>query len=56
MQTLSPLQAGDEKFNHLDVAEVEKVQKAIQEKQDWFDRMCAEVAKMVGAGAGAGAG
>jgi len=38
--------AGDEKFNHLDTAEVEKVQKAISEKQEWFNRMCADVAKL----------
>merc|ERR1712039_209864 len=29
-----------------DAAEVEKVQKAIAEKQDWFNRMCADVSKM----------
>jgi heat shock protein len=46
--TTMVLQAGDDKFNHLDTAEVEKVQKAIQEKQDWFNRMCADVAQMVG--------
>jgi len=45
-KAVDSFKAGDEKFNHLDTAEVEKVQKAIQEKQDWFDRMCAEVAKM----------
>merc|ERR1719158_1513729 len=38
--------AGDEKFNHLDTAEVEKVQKAIQEKQEWFSRQCAEIQKL----------
>ena len=41
-------QAGEEKFSHLDALEVEKVTKAIQEKQDWFNRMCADVNKMVG--------
>merc|ERR1719327_1821753 len=30
--------AGDEKYNHLEAAEVDKVQKAINEKQDWFSR------------------
>merc|ERR1711892_1138163 len=35
--------AGDDKFSHLDQAEVEKVQKAIGEKQEWFSRMCAEI-------------
>lgn len=38
--------AGEEKFSHLDSLEVEKVQKAIVEKQDWFNRMCADVAKL----------
>merc|ERR1712227_713778 len=38
--------AGDEKYNHLDVADVDKVQKAIQEKQEWFSRMCAEIQKL----------
>merc|ERR1711892_1217447 len=38
--------AGDEKFAHLDQAEVEKVQKAIGEKQEWFSRMCAEIQKL----------
>lgn len=37
---------GDEKFNHLDLGEVEKVQKAIGEKQDWFNRMCSELQKL----------
>ena len=39
--------AGDKKCNHLDAVEVEKVQKAIAEKQDWFNRMYADVSKMV---------
>jgi len=38
--------AGDEKFSHLDQAEVEKVQKAIVEKQEWFSRQCAEIQKL----------
>lgn len=38
--------AGDEKFSHLDQAEVEKVQKAIAEKQEWFSRQCAEIQKL----------
>merc|ERR1712232_828290 len=37
---------GDEKYNHLDVAEVEKVKKSIQEKQDWFNKMCADIQKL----------
>jgi len=40
------LKAGDEKFSHLDQAEVEKVQKAIAEKQEWFSRQCAEIQKL----------
>ena len=44
------MQAGEDKFSHLDTLEVEKVQKAIAEKQDWFNRMCADVAKMVSNG------
>merc|ERR1712062_918517 len=38
--------AGDEKYNHLDAAEVDKVQKAIQEKQDWFNKMCTDIQKL----------
>jgi len=38
--------AGDEKYNHLDVAEVDKVQKSILEKQEWFSKMCAEIQKL----------
>merc|ERR1719356_2270070 len=37
---------GDEKYNHLEAAEVDKVQKAINEKQDWFSRMCANIQKL----------
>ena len=46
-KAVDSFKAGDEKFNHLDAAEVEKVQKAIGEKQDWFSRMCADVSKLV---------
>jgi len=35
-KAVDSFKAGDERFNHLDVLEVEKVQKAIAEKQDWF--------------------
>merc|ERR1712130_1031100 len=45
-KAVDSFKAGDEKFNHLDAAEVEKVQKAIGEKQDWFSRMCADVSKL----------
>merc|ERR1719412_1873876 len=37
---------GDEKYNHLDAAEVEKVKKSINEKQDWFNKMCADIQKL----------
>jgi len=37
---------GEEKYNHLDSGEVDKVQKAINEKQDWFSRMCADIQKL----------
>lgn len=40
------LQGGDEKYNHLDSSEVDKVQKSIQEKQEWFSRMCADIQKL----------
>lgn len=32
------MQAGEEKYNHLDAAEVGKVEKAIAEKSDWYNR------------------
>jgi len=38
--------AGDEKYNHLEAADVEKVQKSIHEKQDWMGKMHAEVSKL----------
>merc|ERR1711962_1229520 len=34
-KAVDSFKTGDEKFNHLDSQEVEKVQKAIAEKQDW---------------------
>jgi len=37
---------GDEKFNHLDPAEVSKVEKAIAEKLEWFNRMAGELSKL----------
>ena len=40
------MQAGDEKYNHLDAAEVDKVQKSINEKQEWFSKMCADIQKL----------
>jgi len=45
-KAVDSFKAGDEKFNHLDGVEVEKVQKAIDEKQDWFNRMCADIQKL----------
>lgn len=37
---------GDEKFNHLDKAEVAKVEKSIVEKSDWFNRMASDISKL----------
>jgi len=45
-KAVDSFKAGDEKFSHLDQVEVEKVQKAIGEKQEWFSRMCAEIQKL----------
>jgi len=38
--------SGEEKFNHLDQAEVAKVEKAITEKSDWYNRMASELTKL----------
>lgn len=38
--------AGEEKFNHLDPAEVGKVEKAIKEKSDWYNRMAGDISKL----------
>jgi len=38
--------AGDEKYSHLDQSEVDNVQSAISEKQDWFNRMCGDLQKL----------
>merc|ERR1719245_2458716 len=45
-KVVDQFKGGDEKYNHLDVAEVEKVQKSINEKQEWFSRMCSEIQKL----------
>lgn len=45
-KVVDAFKGGDEKYNHLEAAEVEKVQKAINEKQDWFSRMCADIQKL----------
>merc|ERR1719411_1879622 len=45
-KVVDAFRAGEEKYNHLDVADVDKVQKAIGEKQEWFSRMCAEIQKL----------
>merc|ERR1712083_278095 len=45
-KAVDSFKAGDEKFSHLDQVDVEKVQKAIGEKQEWFSRMCAEIQKL----------
>jgi hypothetical protein len=33
------MQAGEEKYSHLDADEVGKVEKAISEKSEWFNRL-----------------
>jgi len=38
--------SGDEKYSHLDPAEVEKVQKMIQEKADWYGRVVSELSSL----------
>jgi len=45
-KVVDAFKGGDEKYNHLEAAEVDKVQKAINEKQDWFSRMCADIQKL----------
>lgn len=37
---------GEDKFNHLDKEQVAKVEKAINEKSDWFNRMASELSKL----------
>merc|ERR1712038_297656 len=45
-KVVDAFRAGDEKYNHLDAAEVDKVKKSINEKQDWFNKMCADIQKL----------
>jgi len=45
-KAVDSFKGGDEKFNHLDPAEVGKVEKAIAEKTEWFNRMAGEVGKL----------
>merc|ERR1712223_1927051 len=45
-KVVDAFRAGDEKYNHLDAAEVDKVQKSILEKQEWFQKMCADIQKL----------
>jgi len=45
-KVVDQFKGGDEKYNHLDAADVEKVQKSIHEKQDWMGKMHAEVSKL----------
>merc|ERR1711963_818192 len=45
-KVVDAFKGGDEKYNHLEASEVDKVQKAINEKQDWFSRMCADIQKL----------
>ncbi|XP_023335188.1 heat shock 70 kDa protein 4 [Eurytemora carolleeae] len=45
-KAVDSFKAKDEKFNHLDEAEVSKVEKAIAEKSDWYQRMATEISKL----------
>jgi len=45
-KAIDAYKGGDEKYNHLDAAEVDKVIKSITEKQEWFSKMCAEIQKL----------
>jgi len=45
-KAVDSFKAGDEKFNHLDPAEVAKVEKAIAEKTEWYNRMAGEINKL----------
>jgi len=45
-KAVDSFKAGDEKFNHLDPAEVGKVEKAIAEKTEWYNRMAGELGKL----------
>ena len=38
--------AGNEELNHLDPAEVDKVQRAVLEKQEWLKIICADIEKL----------
>ena len=38
--------SGDERYNHLEQGEVEKVQKLIVEKSEWFNRVVGELSKL----------
>jgi len=44
-KTVDQIKAGDPKYAHLDMSEVNKVEKAISEKTEWADRMTGEVNK-----------
>lgn len=35
---ISAVEASDEKYSHLETADIEKVQKCLNEKQEWFDK------------------
>merc|ERR1712002_1007176 len=45
-KVVDQFKSGEEKYNHLDAADVDKVQKSILEKQDWMGKMHAEVSKL----------
>jgi len=45
-KAVDAFKAGDEKYNHLDPAEVEKVQKLIMEKNEWLARVVSELSNL----------
>lgn len=45
-KVIDSYKAGEEKYSHLDAAEVGKVEKAITEKSEWYNRVAAEIAKL----------
>jgi hypothetical protein len=42
-------QAGEEKYSHLDAAEVGKVEKAITEKSEWYNKYVFQYSSSVSA-------
>lgn len=45
-KVIDSFKAGEEKYSHLDAAEVGKVEKAITEKSEWFNKVAGEIAKL----------